>query len=101
MKKLIKDGRVAVLVSSGYGAGWSTWGSDEMLFDPRIAQALLDALPEDELQDLANSLYPEECTLGVDGLYVRWIPVGKRFRVEEYDGAESLRLEDDYDWMVA
>ena len=101
MEKLIKDGCVAVLVSSGYGAGWSTWGSDEMLFDPVIAQALLDKLFEDEILELAQARYPDESILGLDGLYVRWVPVDKRFRIEEYDGAESLRLEEDYDWMVA
>lgn len=101
MYKLIKNEEVAVLVSAGYGAGWSTRGSDDMLFDPVIAQALLDNLPEKEILTLAKSRYPDECILGLDGLYVRWVPVGKRFRVEEYDGSESLRLEDDYDWMVA
>ena len=28
MEKIIEDGKVAVLVSKGYGAGWSTWNLD-------------------------------------------------------------------------
>jgi hypothetical protein len=42
MKKVYKDSgygykKVAVLVSAGYGAGWSSWGMpDKALFDPII-----------------------------------------------------------------
>ena len=25
IEKVVRDGKVAVLVSPGYGAGWSTW----------------------------------------------------------------------------
>ena len=28
MNKLIRDGKVAVLISPEYGAGWSTWNYD-------------------------------------------------------------------------
>ena len=45
MDKVIRDGKVAVLVSYGYGAGWSTWNSarsDSLLFDPDIVQMVLD-----------------------------------------------------------
>jgi hypothetical protein len=28
VEKYIKDGKVAVLYSAGYGAGWSTWNYD-------------------------------------------------------------------------
>ena len=29
IKKVEKDGKIAVLVSGGFGAGWSTWMDDE------------------------------------------------------------------------
>jgi len=29
MTKYIRDGKVAVLYSPGFGAGWSTWNDDE------------------------------------------------------------------------
>ena len=48
MEKLIVDGKVAVLVSRGFGAGWSTWMSDypECVFDPVLAQMLIDGADE-------------------------------------------------------
>jgi hypothetical protein len=38
MKKLIRDGKVAVLYSPGFGAGWSTWNQElpELVFNPVI-----------------------------------------------------------------
>ncbi|MCJ1344295.1 hypothetical protein MMC31_002498 [Peltigera leucophlebia] len=40
-----EDGKVAVLISPGYGAGWSTWASDEdvefFLFDATMVKAVL------------------------------------------------------------
>lgn len=43
MKKLIRDGKVAVLVSPGFGAGWSTWNGDDedAIFNKRLALAVL------------------------------------------------------------
>ena len=33
-----KDGKIGVLVSHGFGAGWSTWGSDELAYDKRVVE---------------------------------------------------------------
>jgi hypothetical protein len=39
MKKLIRDGKVGVLVSPGYGAGFYTWGAPlESIFDPTLVE---------------------------------------------------------------
>lgn len=43
MEKVIRDGKVAVLYSPGYGAGWTTWTYDSklhevMLFHPLIVE---------------------------------------------------------------
>ena len=29
-EKVVRDGKVAVLISPGFGAGWSTWADDEI-----------------------------------------------------------------------
>lgn len=45
MEKLEKDGKVAILYSPGFGAGWSTWNSewaDQLVFDKEIAEAILN-----------------------------------------------------------
>lgn len=45
-----KDGKIAVLISPGYGAGWSTWAPEKdveaLLFDAKIVKAVLAGLHE-------------------------------------------------------
>lgn len=93
--KLTKDGKVAVIVSYGCGAGWSTWGSthnEKMLFDPVIVQMLLEDKPIDEIEDYAKATYPGEYVKGLRSAVVEWVPVGSRFKIDEYDGDESLTI---------
>lgn len=105
MEKLVKDGKVAVLVSRGFGAGWSSWMNDddapECLFDPVIAQMLIDGADEMKIASVAEERYPNSYTGGVDGLTVEWLPVGTKFRISEYDGAESIEILGDIYWMEA
>ncbi len=103
MEKLIKDGKVAVLVSRGYGAGWSTWMYEypQCLFDPVLAQMLLDGEDEMEIASVAEKRYPNSYLGGLDGLTVEWVPVGTKFRIDEYDGAESVEILSDMRWNEA
>lgn len=104
MKKYYKDGKVAVLYSPGYGAGWSTWNSGTvahgLLFDSEIVQALLSG---DRLGAIAiaSVKYPDACLLGGDKLTVGWLPEGTRFEIDEYDGSESIRELSPADGWVA
>ena len=41
MEKIVRDGKVAVAVSYGYGAGWSTWEEVNPM-DARFNQLFLD-----------------------------------------------------------
>lgn len=98
VEKLIRDGHVAVLVSHGFGAGWSTWASDgqeeTMLFDAVMVQRLLDD-DYDGVEARVRELFGDDdmpYTGGIDGLTVHFVPVGTVFRIHEYDGAESLIL---------
>lgn len=103
MKKLIKDGKVAVLISPEFGAGWSTWAirdAEEMLFDADIANAVLND-DFNAVETLAKLKYPNEFNAGIAGLEVRWIDQGTEFVVQEYDGAESIRYKDGIIWSVA
>lgn len=105
--KLVVDGKVAVLVSSGYGAGWSTWnGSEEMLFDKEVAEILLDKTISDEEQAakifaLCEVKYPDAYLGGVDGLHVEWVDEGDRFFIKEYDGAETIKFLNHIEYYVA
>lgn len=97
--KVVKDGKVAILFSPDYGAGWSSWNEGLDPADGRYVQLFLDG-NFDEFIELAEEedLY---CG-GVDDLRVAWIPQGTRYRIDEYDGAESIQTEDDVaDWHVA
>lgn len=102
MNKLVKDGKVAVLYSPGFGAGWYSWNLDrsELIFEPAIAQFVLDE-KFDELQTYVELKYPEIYKGGMMDLEVAWIPEGTQFRINEYDGAESIELKEDVDWLVA
>jgi hypothetical protein len=100
--KLIIEGRVAVLVSHGYGAGWYSWECNEaMLFDPILAQALLGGKTDAEITRIAKQRYPNQYLGGLDGLTVHWVPLGTEFRINEYDGSEALMYKSDYHWLTA
>jgi hypothetical protein len=103
MKKLIRDGKVAVLVSGGFGAGWSTWNYDEpqMLYDPVIAEMLEQSKGESEIEKYCGEQYPNAYLGGLDGLYVAWLPEGTAFRIHEYDGSESVEIRDAVRWEIA
>lgn len=106
MKKMIKDGKVAVLISPGYGAGWYTWnqgreGCENILYCPELVTAILAGSTGLEVMNLAESLFPEAYHNGVGDLKVKWIPVGAKFRITEYDGFETLEIADEVEWMVA
>lgn len=102
MNKLVRDGMVAVLYSPDYGSGWYTWNTDhpEILFDPAIVK-LIEEDKWDELQTYVILKYPKLNVGGLGELSIAWIPVGTVFRVNEYDGAESIELKDDVDWFTA
>lgn len=105
--KYVVDGKVAVLVSGGFGAGWSTWNSCEgMLFDKEVVEILLDeTLNEEEQQHKIYSLcevkYPDAYLGGVTGLDVKWVSEGTRFVINEYDGSESLECLDSMNFHIA
>jgi hypothetical protein len=101
MQKLIRDNKVAVLVSPGFGAGWYSWHSiDELIYDPSIVE-WIERQELDKIRAYMELRYPEVYTGGLEDLEVNWVPMGARFRIDEYDGAESLVLESEQRWMTA
>jgi hypothetical protein len=107
MDKVIRDGKVAVLVSRGFGAGWSTWGGEQyhetLLFHPKLIE-MVEEGREREITDewMEKELGLEDVyTGGTDGLCIEWVPVGTKFVIHEYDGHESLKTIDDFYWMTA
>ena len=58
----------------------------------------------EKVEKYAESKYPEDeqpYTGGVSSLCVAWLPEGTKFRIDEYDGSESIEIKEKVDWMVA
>jgi len=112
MEKVIRDGKVAVLYSPSYGAGWSTANdTDALLFDPEIV-SLVEKHKNgeishsnmcDKIMYYCDNKYGENDVYygGVPDLTIEWIPIGKEFRVIEYDGHESIEYKEYIKWSKA
>ena len=103
-EKVVRDGKVAVLVSPGYGAGWSTWADnkEDALFAPEVV-AWVEAGKPSEVYLENEDRWEESFGYlgGMGDLEIEWLPVGTRFEIEEYDGSESLRILTPTDGYVA
>ena len=101
MEKVIREGKVGVLVSPGFGAGFSSWGApEEAIFSPTLIE-LVESEKFDEAIDFVKKTWVDVYSGGVNGLCVEWVDEGKEFIIEEYDGSESLMLKEDYNWIAA
>ena len=103
MKMFKEDGKTAVLVSPGFGAGFSTWNKPEMAVDFDLVEAFLSG-DKTRFAYIVNEKYNEDDNLylgGMDNLVVQWVDEGKKFRIEEYDGRESLEVFDEEVWFTA
>jgi hypothetical protein len=105
MEKVIRDGKVAVLYSPGFGAGWSTWNSEHesMLYHPMLVDTVLsnEANWLENAEALASLIWPDAYLGGIGDLTVEWIPVGTLFKITEYDGSESIEYKEAGGWFVA
>ena len=98
MEKIIKDGMVAVAVSYGFGAGWSTWNSIDPM-DARFNQLFLDG----NIAEVERICDAEELGYagGAEDVVIEWVPVGTEFIIHEYDGSESLQIKEEFNWSMA
>ena len=104
-EKYIRNGQVAVAYSPGYGAGWSTWESNQelvetLIFHPDIINMILSnkqsEIDNDWLVEHFGEKFKNVYCGGVNNLSIQLIPVGTQFRIDEYDGNESvIPLESD------
>jgi len=108
MSKLIRDGKVAVLYSPSFGAGWSTWNNGKdglaefMSMDEKVVHAFLEG-GGGAAASVVEAAYPGEyvCVLGARDLKVAWIDEGTKFRIDEYDGSESIETLGNIDFLTA
>ena len=91
-----------VLISPGYGAGWSTWEGADLATDPRLIKAFERGISALEMQELCADLgYGDVYMGGFKNLTIVEVPKGTIFRIKEYDGFESIEVFDDSDWLYA
>jgi len=99
-KKYIQDGKVAVLISHGYGEGWSTYqqqGTEEFwCMDRRLVELYIDIVNKDDVEKYIREelkLTDPSYYIGMGGwedIRIQWVDEGTRFTIEEHDGFESL-----------
>ena len=101
MDRVIRDGKVAILFSPGYGAGWYTSHNIEaLIFDPSIVQ-WLEAEEHEKILGYLTLKYPGTYLGGLDDLRIAWIPEGTEFQIDEYDGSESILFKNKVSWIKA
>lgn len=100
MDKVVENGRVAVIVSPGFGAGWSTWADDESVcFDPILVEWIRNGKNGKPPLDHYGPEAPYAG--GLDDAQVVWILEGTRFEITEYDGSEGINFIDERDYLIA
>lgn len=102
VEKVERNGKVAVIVSPGYGAGWATWSDhyEAALFAPDVVKWIEEGKPDD---DDRVEAFGEKYgyTGGLSQAEVEWVDRGQRIRIDEYDGSEALEILDpDVGWIV-
>ena len=96
-----------VLISPGYGTGWSTWNDPRMAFDERLIRAFECGISKEDMRDLCVecgyvNIYGDPPHMsGFDQLKVIDVPSGMMFQITEYDGSEKIRLFDEDDWYYS
>lgn len=96
-----------VLISPGFGTGWSTWNDPRMAFDECLIRAFECGISEEDMKDLCvkcgyDDVYGSPPYMGgFSQLKVIEVPSGAVFRIHEYDGSESIEILDMDDWYVA
>lgn len=91
-----------VLISPGYGAGWSTWEGKGLATDVRIIDAFEHSVSEEEMHQLCKELgYGDVYMGGFDELKIVEVPVGELFQIREYDGSEYIEIFDSSEWTRA
>jgi hypothetical protein len=102
MQKKIEDGKVAVLYSPGYGAGWYSWHDiSELLYDPIVVDMVTDNTAPGTIELYCKTVYGDHYYGGASDLEVIWLPQGTQFIINEYDGNEILTTKDEIQWKVA
>ena len=103
MHKKLRDGMVAVLFSPYHGAGWYSWHYvEQLLYDPQVVDMVQSNTSAKTIELYCKTVYGNNHFYGgAEDLKVLWIPAGTHFRIQEYDGYETVEIRETIDWIVA
>ena len=96
-----------VLISPGYGAGWSVWNDPNIAFDRRLIEAFERGISKEDMEKLCVDCgyvdtYGEPPYMGgFKNLQVVEIPNGSIFKIREYDGSEYIEYFHEDEWYTA
>ena len=108
IKKVERNGKIAVLVSPGFGAGWSTFNDDEiakvLLYHPEIVRLVKENRRDEITEKYCQKLIGTDkhiYTGGAEQLEIKWIDKGTSFEITDYDGFESIHIIGEREYNVA
>jgi hypothetical protein len=59
-------------------------------------------IPEDVIVSYCDEKYDGDGYFGgADDLKIAWVKEGVEFKIDEYDGSESIQFKDTIQWIVA
>ena len=108
----------AVLITRGFGSGWSSWNTDypslaydkrviewylqhnDPVFSSKINSYHLDQDSKEAVKFFKECGYKDVYFGGYPHLQMRWVAAGKPWRVKEYDGNESIEYLDLDNWII-
>ena len=96
-----------VLISRGYGAGWSTLNNSDIAVDKRLIELFENGCTEEEMQEACAkygyvNVYGDPPYMGgFDGLVIEEVPKGSYFKIREYDGSEFIEILNVDKWFYA
>ena len=115
MEKYVKDGKVAILLSKD--GGWSTWDVKSIAFDKRVVEYFLkhkdnkifmreiekpNSQTAKEAKKYFEKLgYGDVYFGGFSSLYIKWVPEGTKYYIDEHYGSETLLTEKNIKWATA
>ena len=102
--KVIKNEKVAVAISPGFGAGWTTWNGNKISpFNPKIIEMIEKGKQSEITEEWCKEnlgIKGHICCLGTGDLIIEWLPVGTKFSINEYDGSESIYRDDELEFVA-
>ncbi len=98
MEKVVRNGKVAILISDGFGIGWYSYHREhqQLLFHPK----LVEMVEQGKSSQINENWVKENLNLeniycgGASTLQIHWLPIGTAFIVKERDGEEYLEIKD-------